>query len=154
MKKKLLIGLLIATTPFLIAGCGNKNSKKNKEAEENEKTIVCNAIDDNGELTITLGYDSSKKELATGNMRYSINLSQFNEAEREAFKKQNVCDQFTAMDLYKDCKSSNTDTNIILDMTLDVDALLKQVSEEDRKVEADKLVEDLENNMSVKCIVK
>jgi hypothetical protein len=154
MKKKLLIGLLIATAPFLIAGCGKKDSKKKEEAAEQEKTIVCTANDDNGELTISLGYDSDKKEVSSAKMRYSINLAPYNEEEQEAFKKSNLCERFTEKDMYKDCKSTSTDTNIILDITLDIDTLLKEVSEDDKKVEADKLAEDLENNMSVKCIVK
>lgn len=154
MKKKIVLGLLIAITPFLLVGCGNKKSKEEKEKELNTKVVTCTASDSNGSTSIRIEYDSSKKEMTSGNMRFSMSLAAYNDEEKEAIKKADLCDSFKTQDIFTNCKSEPADEEVIIDLTFNLDELRKQLSEEDKKIEVDKLTEDLENSMSVECTVK
>ena len=154
MEKKIVLGLLIAIAPFLLVGCGNKKSKEEKEKELNTKVVTCTASDSNGDTSIRLEYDSSKKVLTSGNMRYSMSLAAYNEEEKEVFKKANLCDSFTEEKIFSKCNTEVSGDNLNVDLTFNLDELRSYLGEESKEIEVEKLIDDLEGSMSVDCAVK
>lgn len=154
MEKKIVLGLLIAIAPFLLVGCGNKKSKEEKEKELNTKVVTCTASDSNGDTSIRLEYDSSKKEITSGNMRFSMSLAAYSAEEKEVIKKTNLCESFTTQEMFKSCNTEPADDKLNIDLTFNLDELRKYLQEEGKEIEVEKLIEDLENSMSVDCTVK
>lgn len=154
MERKFVLVLLIAIAPFLLVGCGNKKSKEEKEKESNTKVVTCTATDSNGDTSIRLEYDSSKKVLTSGNMRYSMKLTAYTEEEKEVFKKSNLCESFTEEKIFDKCNTEVSGDNLNVDLTFNLDELRSYLGEESKEIEVEKLIDDLEGSMSVDCAVK
>ena len=156
MKKKLLLGLLIGTAPFMLAACGSKESAKEKKEKEEAaatKNITCTG-DKEGKITLKVKYDTKAKTVTAGEMEYELDLSKYSETERTEIKKLNLCDSFKNDETYSGCKPINTDSAFGVDLTFNIDKLLENVSQSEKEVELDDFVKDLEDEMDVKCEVK
>ncbi len=153
MGRKILLGLFITIAPFLLVGCGNKKSKEEKAKELNTKVITCTASDSNGDTTISLEYNSSKKEISSGRMKYRMSLASYKDEEKEVFKQSNLCDSFRTENMFEKCKTEVVGDYLNVDLTFDLDELRNYLNEE-KEVEVEKITEDLEGSMSVECTVK
>ena len=155
MKKKVLLGLLIGTAPFMLAACGSKDKDKEKEKAEaaNTKTISCSG-DREGKISVTFKYDTKEETVKSGSMTYEMDISKYSEAEQEQIKKLNLCDSFKNDERYSDCKPLNSDSALGVDLNFNIDKLLEEYSAEEKKISVEDFAKDFEDELNVKCEIK
>ena len=153
MKKKLLLGLLVGTAPFMLAACGSKDKDKDSEKESSSvKTITCTGNKE-GEIKVSIKYDTKDETIKSAGMTYELDLSGYEEEERAELKKLNLCDSFKSDENYSDCKPINTDSAFGVDLTFDKDKLKENYSE-DEKLTVESLTKGFEEELGLKCDVK
>ena len=131
MKKKMLLGLLIGTAPFMLAACGSKESKDSKKESESVKTITCTGFRE-GDIKVSIKYDTKEETIKSAGMTYELDTSQYSAEEKEAIKDLNLCDSFKNDENYSDCKPINTDSAFGVDLTFDKDKLKENYSEDEK----------------------
>ena len=152
MKKKLLLGLLIGTAPFMLAACGSKkDSKKDKEAESNTKTITCTG-EREGKIAVTFKYNTKEETVTSGTMEYEMDISKYTAEEQAVIKKLNLCDSFKNDELYSECKPLNSDSSLGVNLTFNLEKLTTDLSVKEKSV--DNFAKAYEDEMDVKCEIK
>ena len=154
MKKKLLLGLLVASAPFMLAGCGDKEEESSsKKASANTKNISCVSNEDEMEATVDLDYNTKKEKFTGGSISVKIDLSDYDEDEVEEIKDE--ADQFceiieNSLEFAENCKTKVTSKEFKATFDIDLDTLNDKYDDED----LDDIVEDIEDELEVECKVK
>ena len=140
--KRVAMGLLVAATPLLFAGCGAK------------KTITCETDEDDMKASIKLVFNEKKHEFESGSISVTMDLSDYDDDEIDEIKDNadDFCELLEdSIGFAEDCKTKVTSKEFKADFKVDVDTLNDELDEDD---ELDDLVEDLEESMDVECKVK
>ena len=156
MKKKLLLGLLVASAPFMLAGCGDKEETKEKEEKKdtNLQTVTCEASEDEMTLKIELEFDKKKEEFTSGSISVVMDLSDYDEDEIEEIKDQadDFCDLLEdSIDFAEGCKSKVTSKEFKADFGVAVDTINEDFADYE---DLDEYVEEMEDSMDATCKVK
>ena len=151
MKKKLLIGLLVGSAPFMLAACGSKD-KDSKKEDGSVKTITCTGYNE-GDIKVSIKYDTKDETVKSAGMTYELDISKYSDAERAELKDLNLCDSFKNDERYSNCKSINNDSAFGVDLTFDKDQLKENYSI-DEKLTIESLTKGFEDELGLKCDVK
>ena len=138
--KKIAMGLLVAATPLLLAGCGNK------------KTITCEAEEDGTKTTIELKYDNKKGEFLSAKMSEEYIYADMDEDLAEYVEEyiEDACDDMDEDAGYKNCKVKTSKKGATLTVEMDVDDLNDRYEDTD----LDDIIEELEDSADIECKVK
>ena len=162
MKKKLILSLLIASAPFMLAGCGDKDddessSKKTEETkkvDKNTKNISCVRNEDGTEAKVELEFNTKKNEFTKGTISVKIDLSDYDEDEIKEIKdnEDQFCDLFEdSLEFAEDCSTKITNKELKATFNVSADTLNEEIDED---TDLDDIVEDLEDSLEVECTVK
>ena len=138
--KKIAMGLLVAATPLLFAGCGAK------------KTITCVQEDDGMKTTLELKYDKNKGEFLSAKMTEEVVYDDMDEDMADLVKEyiDDACDDLEEDDGYKNCKVKTSKKGATLTVEMEVDELNEKYEDKD----LDDILEELEDTDDVECKVK
>ena len=154
MKKKLILGLLVASAPFMLAGCGDKDEESSsKKASANTKNITCTSNEDDMEATVDLEYNTKKEEFTGGSITVKMDLSDYDEDEIEEIEGE--ADQFCeiiedSLEFAENCQTKVTSKEFKASFDIDLDTINDEYEGED----LDDIVEDIESELEVECKVK
>jgi hypothetical protein len=140
--KRVAMGLLVAATPLLFAGCGAK------------KTITCEAEEDEMKANVKLVFNEKKHEFESGSIGITMDLSDYDKDEIEEIKDnaEDFCELLEgSLGFAEDCKSKVTSKEFKADFKVDIDEL-NEGFEEDEDI--DDIVEALEKELNAECKVK
>ncbi len=139
--KKIVMGLLLAATPLLLAGCGAK------------KTITCDAEEDEMKAKIKLVYNEKKSEFESGSIAVSVDLSDMDKDEVDELKdnEDEFCELLeSSLGFAEDCKSKVTSKEFKADFKVNTDTLNEEYEDKD----LDEIVDDLEEAFDTECKVR
>ena len=140
--KRVAMGLLVAATPLLFAGCGAK------------KTITCESDEDDMKASVKLVFNEKKHEFESGTIGVTMDLSDYDKDEIDEIKDQadDFCEMLEdSIGFAEDCKTKVTSKEFKADFKVATDELNDGIDEDD---DLDDIVKDLEDSLDVECKVK
>ncbi len=133
----------------------SKKNKKDNKTSSGSKTIVCSGeFEEMGSISVSFDYSNSKQTITDGTMSMQIDFKKIAGTEiteeqlKEVMKDADLCGEFEDDDRYANCKTELNGTVLNVDLDFDVDEILSDLSEDDKKVDDDELAEEIEDSLN------
>ena len=156
--KKFLLMLLLLVVPFMLVGCGDKDEDDDDAPKKTKGVEVIECTSEQTSSGFTVGiyanveFNEKKQEVGKAYAEYTLDYSSFNDAQKEAYEKSDVCQPYNSSSTFTSCKAKFENNKAIIHVGLNTEEM--KAGKDDKKVTAKEFAEQLEKSLGGKCTVK
>ena len=149
-----------------------KKDTKKKTATGTKQIVCSGEYAEMATISVNFDYSNAKETITAGSMSMQLDFKKLAESEGQTLTEEDIktvleamgedlgiCDSFKDDERFASCNSGLNGTVLNVDLDLDVDEMLSELTDEDKKVDADELAQEIEDGLNadefeVTCRVK